>query len=224
MNYSLIIPIYNEEKTLPSLINRLNNLDIKNIEIIIIDDGSNDGTKDILFGINQFVIKRNKINLGKGASIIKGVSIASNKNIILMDGDLEVDINDIQKLILKFENNKSDVLTGIRWSSKSNINKYDINMIGNYIINFIFNFLFKTKYNDVLCCVKIMSLEIFKSLNVQSQGFSIEVETMGKLISNGFTIEETSVKYKRRTTQEGKKLKFSDGWNILWTILRLKFT
>ena len=224
MNYSLIIPLYNEDRTLPRLIKKLKNLENENIEVIIIDDGSNDKTKEILFKNNQFIIKRNKVNLGKGASIIKGVSLASNKNIILMDGDLEIDINDVQNLIYEYENSKLDVLTGVRWNEKNDYKKYNVNMLGNYIINIFFNLLFKTKFNDVLCCVKIMSIKVFRSLNIQSQGFSIEVETMGKLVLNRFTIEEMPVRYNRRTTQEGKKLKFSDGWHILGTMLKMRFT
>ena len=223
MNYSLIIPVYNEERTLPQLINILNNLNNENLEVIIIDDGSNDNTKDILFKNNQFIIKRNEINIGKGASIIKGVSLASNENIILMDGDLEIDINDVQNLIFKYENNKSDVLTGVRWNKKNNYKKYNVNMIGNYIINFFFNLLFKSKFKDVLCCVKIMSMKHFRSLNIQSQRFSLEIEMMSKLVLNGLTIEEIPVTYNRRTTQEGKKLKLSDGWHIVGTMLKIRF-
>lgn len=223
MTYSLIIPIFNEERILPKLIDKLHHLDNKHIEIIIIDDGSNDGTKDILARNSQFIVKQNKINLGKGASITRGVELSSAKNIILMDGDLEIDINDIPKLILNYEENKSDVLTGIRWKGKFDYQKFDINMLGNYVINSIFNLLFKTDFGDVLCCVKILNTKVFKSLDIQSHGFSIEVETMAKLVLNGFTIKEHSIKYNRRTAQEGKKLKISDSWNIIWTIFKIKF-
>ena len=222
MTYSLIIPIFNEERILPKLIDKLLRLDNEHIEIIIIDDGSTDGTKDILVGDSQFIVKQNKINLGKGASITRGVELASAKNIILMDGDLEIDINDIPKLILNYENNKSDVLTGIRWEGKFDYQKFDINILGNYLINSIFNLLFKTDFTDVLCCVKILNKKVFKSLDIKSYGFSIEVETMAKLVSNGFTISEKSIKYNRRTIQEGKKLKISDSWNIIWTMFKIR--
>jgi Glycosyltransferases, probably involved in cell wall biogenesis len=223
MSYSLIIPIYNEDRTLPQLIESLYDLDDKNIEVIIIDDGSNDSTKDILRGNNQFVIKRNEKNLGKGASIKKGVKHAKNKNIILMDGDLEVDINDIPKLILNYESNKSDVIAGVRWKNKNVFQNRDINTIGNFIINLVFNILFNSKLNDVLCCVKILSKKKFKSLDIQSQGFDIEIETMAKLVINGDIIEELKVNYNRRTTQEGKKLKLSDSWIIIWTMFKIRF-
>jgi dolichol-phosphate hexosyltransferase len=222
MTYSLIIPIFNEERILPKLVAKLQCLDNEYIEIIIIDDGSNDSTKDILIGNNQFIVKHNKINLGKGASIKKGVEIASAKNIILIDGDLEIDINDIPKLILNYENNNSDVLTGIRWKGKLGYQSFDINVLGNYVINSIFNFLFKTNFRDVLCCVKVFNTKIFKSLDIKSHGFSIEVETMAKLVLNGYSIKEQPIKYNRRTVQEGKKLKISDSLNIIWTIFKIR--
>lgn len=223
MSYSLIIPIYNEKRILPKLIDELHKLNNKKIEIIIIDDGSNDGTKNILDNNNQFIIKHNEYNLGKGASILKGLELASSKNIIIIDGDLEIDINNIPMLILHYENDKSDVLTGIRWKGRFDYQNFDINKFGNYLINSIFNLFYETNFKDVLCCVKILDTKVFKSLNIQSKGFSIEVETMAKLILNGFTIKEKSITYNRRTVQEGKKLKISDSWNIIWTIFWVRF-
>ena len=222
MTYTLIIPIYNEVRTLPLLLKKIDRLD-DNIEIIIIDDGSNDGTKDMLIENTKLIITKNKFNLGKGASIRRGTYLASNKNVILMDGDLEVDIDDIPKLILKYEKNDIDALVGVRWKENSNNQNFDINTMGNFIINGLFNLLYKSNFKDVLCCVKIINLKLFKSLNIRSKGFSIEVETMAKLVLGGHKIEEESVKYNRRTTQEGKKLKLSDSWNIIWAIIKLRF-
>ena len=220
MTYSLIIPIYNEQRTLPALLNRLNRLD-KKIEIIIIDDGSNDDSKDLLLQSDRFIIIRNKYNIGKGASIRKGVDLASNNNIIFMDGDLEVEIDEIPRLITRFENKNIDVLVGIRWKGNINLD-LDINTIGNYLINGLFNLLFKSKLNDVLCCVRILNLKQFKSLNIQSDGFSIEVETMAKLVLRGLIIDEIQIQYNRRTLKEGKKLKISDGWNIIFTMIKIR--
>ena len=222
MTYSLIIPIFNEEKTLLTLLKKLNDLDNK-IEIIIIDDGSNDKTKTLLKENNKFKIIQNNSNIGKGASIKKGAEIASNENIIIMDGDLEIDIDEIPILIEKYEKNNSDVLVGIRWKVGINNLGLDINKLGNFLINFLFNLLFQSNFNDVLCCVKILKLKKFKSLKILSQGFSIEVETMAKLALNKLTIHEEKINYNRRTAEEGKKLKLSDSWNIIWTMIKLRF-
>jgi glycosyltransferase involved in cell wall biosynthesis len=221
MNYSLIIPIYNEGHTLQLLLNKLNKLNNDNIEIIIVDDGSNDNTQDILNENGLFIILKNKLNSGKGASIKKGIKSANNQNIILIDGDLEIDIDQIPTLIKEYEQSDTDVLTGIRWNKNSNI-KLEINAIGNFFINSLFNLLYKTNLNDVLCCVKILNTNLLKSLDIQSNGFSIEIETMAKLMLRNRTIEEATINYIRRSFDQGKKLKISDGWIITWAMIKLR--
>ena len=221
MTYTLIIPIYNEERTLPLLLNKLNKLKNDNIEIIIIDDGSNDNTQNILSKNDLFIIFKNERNIGKGASIKKGINSANNQNIILIDGDLEIDIDQIPRLINKYEKGDKDVLSGIRWNKNSNL-KLELNAIGNFFINFLFNILYRTNLNDVLCCVKILKTNLLKSLDIQSNGFSIEIETMAKLLLRNFTIEEVNINYIRRSLDEGKKLKISDGWIVIWTMIKLK--
>ena len=116
MNYSIIIPIYNEERSLPSLLDKLEKIP-NEIEVIIVDDGSNDQTDIILSNYNNFTIIHNKSNIGKGAAIKKGVESVSNQNIILMDGDLEIDIDNIPRLIRKFEQSNNDAILGIRWKA-----------------------------------------------------------------------------------------------------------
>ena len=116
-----------------------------------------------------------------------------------MDGDLEIDIDDIPKLITRFETSSNDAIVGMRWK-KDGDNKFEINTIGNYFINLLFNLLFNSRLNDVLCCVKILDKNLFQSLDIQSKGFSIEVETMAKLVSRGMIIDEVDI-------QLGKELK-----------------
>ena len=221
MTYTLIIPIYNEGHTLRLLLSKLNKLKNDNIEIIIIDDGSNDNTQSILSNNDLFIILKNKINIGKGASIKKGIKSAKNQNIILIDGDLEIDIDQIPRLINKYEKSDKDVLSGVRWNKNSNF-KLEINALGNLFINSLFNMLYRTNLNDVLCCVKILNTNLLKSLDIHSSGFSIEIETMAKLILNNFSIEEVKINYVRRSLEQGKKLKISDGWIVIWAMIKLK--
>tara|TARA_Y100000768_G_C23888397_1_gene638832 strand:- start:162 stop:827 length:666 start_codon:yes stop_codon:yes gene_type:complete len=217
MNYSLIIPIYNEENTLYNLISSLELLD-DNIEIIIINDGSTDRTASILN--NQKIIKtlHKPRNEGKGAAIITGLDYITKENVILMDGDLEISVNEIPKLIKIYESKKNHILVGTRWNEKL----IDLNYLGNLFINWIFNILHGTDLKDILCCLKIIDTSIFKKLNIESKGFNIESEIMSKIVLKGFTITEENVEYKRRSRSEGKKLNFSDGFIIIWTILKIK--
>lgn len=221
MEYSLIIPIYNEEKTLDTLLSQLKNLDSK-IEIIIINDGSTDNTKIILEKGNGFKLINNSKNLGKGSSILKGANIATNDNIILMDGDLEIDLESVTRLISKHESRNREIIIASRWNENNNIEP-GINTYGNYFLNFFFNNLYKTKLKDVLCCLKILNKDVFDSLNIKSKRFSIEVEIMAKLAAKGLKFYEVDVLYQRRSVDQGKKLKISDGWSILWKMITVKF-
>ena len=223
MTYTIVIPIYNEERTLPRLLKKLKNLKEDHLEIIIINDGSDDKTEKILKKSDSFTTLKNIKNIGKGASIKKGVLSANNENIILIDGDMEIDIDEIPYLIERFEKSKKNVISGMRWNENSSY-KFEINTIANYVINKIFNILYGTKLNDVLCCVKILNTNLFKSLNIESNRFSIETEIMAKLIKKNISISEVDVGYIRRSIFEGKKLKSSDVWHIIWTMLKLKLT
>ena len=218
MSYSLIIPIFNEGRTLKKLLNKLDCISTK-IEIILVDDGSTDETKNILQtrSKSNFIIIINDINRGKGFAIRKGVKKASKENIILFDGDLELNLEEIPKLVALYEDSKCDALVGTRWGK-------DNNNIGNQIINYIFNILFNSNYNDVLCCAKILEKKLFKALEIKSDGFSLEIETMAKLAKKKSKIEEINLEYNRRTVNEGKKIKPSHIWIILFTMFKVKLT
>lgn len=221
MDYSLIIPIYNEDKTLNSLLSQLKKFD-NNIEIIIINDGSTDTTKSILEKQNNIIVFHNEINKGKGFSIIKGVGLSSRNNIILMDGDLEIDLKSIHNLIKEFEKHNDQVITGKRWNEESNAG-LGINTYGNHLINYLFNFLYDTKLTDVLCCVKIIKKDLLESIQLKSIGFNIEMEIMSKLVIRNINIREKNVIYNRRSNEKGKKLKLSDGWGIVYEMFKNKF-
>ena len=221
MNYSLIIPIFNEGKLLNNLLADLKLLD-ETIEVILVDDGSDDETPKILKNVKNYTVITNSHNNGKGAAIKNGLKIAKNKNVILFDGDLEIKAKSIPKLIKNYEKNNYLPITGIRWGKRENLN-FELNRFGNYFINSFFNIMYKTNFNDVLCCVKILDKHLLNSLKLESNGFDIEVEIMAKLVNRNIMIKEKFVIYKRRTVQDGKKLKFSDSLKILKTIITEKF-
>lgn len=221
MNYSLIIPIYNEEKTLKTLIEQLKYFS-QFVEVIIINDGSCDQTETILKKQKRFKVLHNTTNKGKGYSILKGVKNASNENIILMDGDLEVHLDCINQLIEKYESSGYHVINGNRWNNKLKTKK-NLNNYGNNFFNQIFNLLYDTQLKDILCCAKVLNKQLFHSLKLNSRGFSIEVEIMSKLALSGVKISEINVPYKRRSNAQGKKLKISDGWEILFKMIKIRF-
>ena len=220
MTYSIIITIYNEKEILPDLIKKLKKLE-DTIQIIIVDDGSDDGSENIINNSLPFTIVKNKINKGKGASIIKALNYIKNKNTILIDGDLEIDVEDIPSYINLFENSTADVISGVRWG-KNNKNNFYINRLGNFLINGLFNAFFFSNVKDVLCCLKILNSDLLKSLNLNSQNFSIEVETMAKLFQRKKIVEEIYINYTRRSISEGKKIKATDSFDIIKKIVLLK--
>jgi glycosyltransferase involved in cell wall biosynthesis len=221
MSYSLIIPIFNEEKTLKTLLSQIETLN-DNIEIILINDGSNDRTKEILKSYHNLKIINHSKNLGKGSSLISGVTYATNKNVIFMDGDLEIKIDCISNAIKVHNKHQNSIIIGNRWNNQ---NKKEINFhtIGNIIINFFFNSLYKTTFKDILCCLKLIDKSLFDSLNIYSSRFSIEAELMAKIATKRLKVEEIDVDYVRRTKKEGKKLKLVDGFSVIKCIMKIKY-
>ncbi len=221
MNFSLIIPIYNEGKTLKTLLNELKKLNI-NLEIILVNDGSTDSTESILKNQKNIRVIHNKINKGKGYSIINASKKTTTENIILMDGDMEISLHSITDLINTYEKESNQVVVGCRWNDKSNPGKH-INTYGNFLINYLFNFLYDTNLSDVLCCVKILNKKLFNSLKLKSHGFNIEMEIMSKLAKKNVSFSEKNVIYNRRKSSEGKKIKFSDSLGILREMIANRF-
>ena len=219
MPYSIIIPIYNEEKTLNNLLLSLKKYFVDGDEIIIVNDGSSDDSQSILNKCKHVKSIHLEKNFGKGFALKKGLLYSKYEKIIIYDGDLELSICDISKL--KHLNRKEGVksIMGIR--SKS-FNPFKLgNDWGNFIFTFFFNILHFTVHKDILCCAKSFYKNDIPYANIKSKSFDIDVELSYLLskINRGKNILQVSIDYNRRTVQEGKKLKTSDGFLILNRIL-----
>ena len=221
MPYSLIIPIYNEENTISKLLDALQSLD-KDAQIIIVDDGSIDETDTILKNASGIDIITIENNQGKGAAIRAGLEKVERDLVIIMDGDLEVCVDDIPALLQHFEgNNNSTAVVGVRWNDNQK-ESFSINVLGNQFLNGCFNSLFGTSFTDILCCFKAIPTDLIKSFELKSQGFGIETEIMANLVLKNIPLKEVNIRYNRRDRKQGKKLQIFDGWEILFTMLRLK--
>lgn len=229
MDYSLIIPIFNEKKTLPDLLNQIKSIK-DHMEIILIDDGSNDGSKEILKNFNknnEIIIFKNKSNLGKGYAIKKGLELASGNNIILADGDLEIDITKIPTIIKSYgdnfkKHNHNSVLVGVR-EGLNNQKNYTVFNLGNKYVNLIFNFVYGTNFQDILCCLKIISRKKMIDFNLTSKGFDIETEIMAQIAKRKMSAIECVIGYKSRSIKDGKKIKLLDSLVILKRMFVEKF-
>ena len=211
MEYSIIIPIFNENEKVDFLLNELESF--KDVfEIIIIDDGSNDGATEKISIIEDIVLIRNKINLGKSASVIRGLDVAKGKYVILFDGDLEISTIQIKKLFKIHKKNKNLIVKGNR-NLKSN--KITVFGLGGCILNYFFNFINKSSFKDIFCCLIIIEKKLLKSFNIQSKEFGLETEIMTNIVRKNLQYIEKKIEYKRRRFKKGKKFNIFDVYEIL---------
>ncbi len=219
--YSIIIPIHNEKKSIIELLNKLKYYAENNHEVLIIDDGSNDGTTELLQKYNFIKLIICKKNKGKGSAIRLGLLESKYNKIIIFDGDMELDPSEISKLMILDKKKNIYQVMGYRFK---NLNPLKSNFDwGNFMFTSFFNIIFQSNHKDILCCAKSFYLDE-KIINyLFSNNFDIDVE-----LSSIFTIRNRFkrtphifLNYKRRTLHEGKKLQISDGWHILFRIIKM---
>ena len=221
MYYSIIIPLYDEIRTVKKLLAELDYFYKQGHEVLIIDDGSTDGSSDILKDCSFIELKTLTINKGKGYAIKKGIKYSKHKKIIIYDSDLELDITEIKRLMILDKVAGINSAMGIRHKS-INPFKSGLNW-GNFIFNVFFNLLNNSCHKDILCCAKSFYVEDIPLNKLRSNGFDIDVELASFLTKNNKRkkIIQIPLKYTRRSINEGKKLKILDGWIILKRILSI---
>jgi glycosyltransferase involved in cell wall biosynthesis len=215
---SVLIPAYNEERTLAEVIRRVSEVDLDK-EIIVVDDCSTDGTRDILLSVRQpgLVALSHDRNRGKGAAIRTAMAAATGDAIIIQDADLEYDPQDFHRLVEPFIDGKARVVFGVR-----SLDEQEWHMrLGNRLLTRLTNLLYGSELRDMETCYKLMAREIANDLNLRSEGFAIEAEMTAKILKRGHRIYQVPVSYSPRTE---KKLTPLDGLPTLWTLLRLRFT
>lgn len=219
-NYSILIPIHNEEKSVPDLLNALQFFIKDGHEIIIINDGSTDKSNEFLKSFNNIKLISTITNRGKGYAIKSGIEKASFGKIITFDGDMELHPSEITKLMILDKNNGIIAAMGYRFDRLNPIkSRFDF---GNFIFTTLFNILFQTSHKDVLCCAKAFYAKELEGYKIKSNKFDIDIELSALLsIKCESRIPQISINYKRRSIEEGKKLKVSDGLSILSRILKM---
>ena len=181
-------------------------------EIIIIDDGSNDGSKKILSDCNFIKLIKYITNQGKGVAIRKGLTKASHKAIVIFDGDLELDPFDIKKLMILDRSKNIECAFGTRFKKSMPVsNTWDF---GNFILTKIFNIVNNSQLVDSLCCAKSFFISSIDSNRLKSEKFDIDIEIAKNLLKNCKNIKEVNLNYKRRTPHNGKKLRLRDGFSV----------
>ena len=220
MKISVIIPVYNEVATCIELINRVQAVPIEK-EIIVVDDGSTDGSTDKLAALDNITLLKHEVNCGKGAAVQTAVEHIAGELVILQDGDLEYDPADYQKLIKPITTGQADVVFGSRWLGKHNA--WSLHYLGNKLITFFSNIINQRCINDMASCYKAIPTDIFRSLELKSNGFGLEAEITAKVFRKGFSVKEIPISYERRTSAQGKKLRLKDGLVSAVACLRYRF-
>lgn len=228
MIISIVIPIYNEEKTIKSILLKIKkNKNIKK-EVILVDDGSNDETRNIINnnckGLYQKKIFLKK-NMGKGFALRKGFKKVSGEIVIIQDADLEYSPNEYQRLIKPIITNESDVVYGSRvmiGAKRFRPKSLDtmIRMFANYFLTYLSNFLNNQNLTDAHTCYKVFKSSLLKNVKLEEDGFNFCPEFTAKISSLGIKIKEVPISYFGRTHKEGKKISFLDGFKAIYAIIR----
>ncbi len=228
---TIIIPVYNELKTIDKIVQRILNLKNLNKQIIIVDDGSNDGTTKKLQELskNKRIDKIifNKINKGKGFAIRAAQRFIKGKFVIIQDADLEYNPKDYLKILRVLKKTKFKVVYGSR---VLNTNRYRnnnftsvIRVFANHFLTIFSNFINNQKLTDAHTCYKAFDAKIFKKIKLQERGFAFCPEVNTKISNLNFKISEVKISYNGRTFKEGKKISLIDGFEALIAIIKYKY-
>lgn len=214
---SIIIPVYNEEKTIKKLLEKVKQVKLPlKKEIIVINDGSSDNSFEILKNFKNIRLTSHEKNKGKGAAIKTGLKYCTGDIIIIQDADLEYDPNQIPYLIKPILENKTEIVYGSRFLRKNN-KKWALphHYIGNRIISLIASFLYNTNLTDIETCYKAFTKKVKNSINLELNDFGFEIEFTAKARRKKFKIKEIPIKYIPRLWKEGKKITWKDGIKAL---------
>tara|TARA_B100000676_G_C17734299_1_gene658044 strand:- start:74 stop:730 length:657 start_codon:yes stop_codon:yes gene_type:complete len=217
LHYSIVIPIYNEQSTLKQLLSELKIFSNDN-EIIIINDCSDDNSKQILERCTYIKLINQKIKSGKGAAIIFGLQYAKYNKIIITDGDLELKTSELTSLMKLNKSKNINIIFGSRY--KKIIPYLSLWNFGNFFLTYIFNYIHNVQLPDALCGVKAFYRSDLKIDSLNSKGFDIDVEITAHLLKKFNSYEVEYLSYNRRSFGQGKKLKILDGFIILHRIFK----
>jgi glycosyltransferase involved in cell wall biosynthesis len=226
LSLSVIIPCYNEVKTLEEIVKRVKAVG-RASEIVIVDDGSQDGTRDILKNLEPdplINVIYHSHNQGKGAAVRTGFAAATGDVVLIQDADLEYDPREYGMLLRPIEEGIANVVYGSRFRGGPTKTMFFWNMIANRSLTLLTNILYNTILTDMETCYKVMRREVAQQIPLRARGFELEPEITAKILKRGHRIYEVPISYNGREWDEGKKIKWTDAPKAAWTLIRYRFT
>ena len=229
MKISIVIPVYNEFRSLPQVLDRVVHAPIPagcEREIIIVDDGSTDGTTDLIRRTYSdsplMVVHHSVVNFGKGAAVRIGIAKATGSVVLIQDGDMEYDPNDYPAILQPLVDGKADVVFGSRFLANPKGMKF-LNWTANKMLTMLSNVMFGANITDEATAYKAFRMDVLRSFKMKCMRFEFCPEVTAKVLRMGYKITEVPIYYNARGVEDGKKIRWHDGVEAFWTLLKYRF-
>ncbi|MCJ7738689.1 MAG: glycosyltransferase family 2 protein [Anaerolineae bacterium] len=241
MKLSVVVPVYNEIKTIGEILYRVRAVDLTvphgygrheqtlicfDREIVVVDDGSSDGTREYLRSVADdpdIVVVFHDQNQGKGAAVRSGLQHASGDVIVIQDADLEYDPREYVNLLRPIVEGQSQVVYGSRFRGGPAKAMLFWHMMGNRFLTFVANLLYDSTLSDMETCYKLFTREVSDNLHLKSPRWGFDPEITAQILRAGYRIYEVPISYSGREFEDGKKISWRDGFVVLWTLIKCRF-